>query len=648
MSTVEAQRAARRAWNERNPEYVKEDRRRWKRTLVGKRMRKHTFLAIDGEGWTTDGRHGYHMIVTSLPNVYVTSPTPLTSEESLAFIASLPHQDHRYNVSFFFDYDVTMILRDMAVTAPDKARALFEPGRRSYVWWNGYGLAYRPHKSFTVKRWTDDNSSQPVTIHDGQGFFQCSFVKALEKFGVSDKETRDRIAAMKDQRAVFTADDMADILHYSQEECRLLVSLMEKVRDLSEQAELNADPYEGPGGLADRALRRFYGKDRHTKTLDTMPSDVHDCASAAMYGGRFEPLAVGPVPLVVREYDKHSAYPAAMSQLPCLIHGRWSRTRKQRGLINLSHIRFRDDREPDYGLCYALPIRKKTGELHYPREGSGFYWHSEFQDVSTLDVTVDCTWSWMPGNCKCRPFAWIRGLFHQRETMEAANPGSGIALKLALNTLYGKCAQTRPRPGTWLNFVYASLITSSLRTEMYRLYTQLPPRTALMFATDAIFTTAELETSHGLGGLELANTYNDLTIVQAGLYFDGDSAHFKTRGIPKKYVADEGSGIRLAALQGVEYPITVKSFRGLRIGLQSSDPATIGQWMTQPRTIETRTNAKRSGEWVDDDGIIWTRPTENINRGGESMRREFATTVSFLRALEDMNSDDETEWMDDE
>lgn len=663
MRSSDAQREARRRWKVNHPEAVKAERKRYRRSdgfhalQARKRVARHSFLAIDGEGWTR-GRHEYHMIVTSDPTRYLTSPEGLTTEQCLGFIADLPRQPGQNIVAFYFDYDVTMILRDMALSDPDACSQLFDVGRDKPVWWRGFGIKYRPHKSFSVKRWTDDGNGQWVTIHDTGTFFQCTFVKALTKFNIADDETLTRIQGMKDQRATFTPEHMDGILRYSQEECRLLVSLMERVRDLAELAGLNASPYEGPGGLASRALSRDYTIARHKATMDNMPQDVHDCAGLAMYGGRFETLAVGPIGhtppnpgiIPVYEYDLHSAYPFAMANLPCLVHGRWVRTRKADGVLNLTHIQFRDDRIEDWGLAYALPIRRKSGALQYPREGAGWYWQTEYEEVDTLDYTRDYCWSWFPSRCpsSCRkPFYWIHDLFAQRERMEAQDEGSGICLKLALNTLYGKCAQTRPLPGRWLNFVYASLITSQTRKRMYGLYAGLPARSGLMFATDAIFTTAPLETSHGLGGLEHANTYNQLCIVQPGLYFDYDEWHFKTRGIPKRYIQSHGQGIWAAAYAGVEYPINVTQFRGLRLGLHSRNPETIGQWIDTTRTIETRTPSKRDGE-LEIDGIIWTKPTRNTNPQGESVWREFSQTASVMGLFNDIDKDDETEgWYDE-
>lgn len=637
-----------------HPEQRIAEHKRWKATLTGKRMNHHEFVAIDGEGWNHEGRHVYTMIATSDPTQSLYTGEPLSTIECLAFLADLPTKEHLYYVSFFFDYDVTMILRDFALSAPELAAQLFRPGTRQYVWWEGFGIKYRPHKQFTVKRWDPARKYQATTIHDGQGFFQTSFVNALRQFGVGTPAEVDEIERMKSQRGSFTVSDALPVLEYSREECRQLVELTSRIRDLSRDVGLNADPYEGPGGLAGRALTRYYGKSRHAETLANMPEDVRNCAPLAMYGGRFETLAVGPVPGAVTEFDLKSAYPAVLRDLPCLIHGRWSRTRKNHADLALSYVEF-SDASGGYGAAHPLPVRRLSGELFYPRQGAGWYWRHEYERPGEPNWTATplYTWSWKPSGCDCQPFSWVADLYRQRERMEAMRKGSGIALKLTLNTLYGKMAQTKPTPGAWLNFIYASIITSVTRRRVFDIYRELPRRSVLMFATDAVFVTGEhpgigkAEGTAGLGEFEHAATYEDLTIIQPGMYFDRADAHFKTRGIPRAVVQANGDAIRAASVTGESVTVDLTQFRGLRMALMSHGKD-MGEWVQTTRTIQTRTTSKRTGEWRDPDtGILWTAPAENRLRPapgmkyGESVPRRDGMLPDIQRFLSDLESDDD-------
>lgn len=629
-------RAQKQRYKKRYPDKRKKERTRWKRTLVGKRMTHHTFLAIDGEGWN-DVEHEYHMIATSDPNLYINRDSPLTTEDCLRFISSIPLVKNRHVVAFFFDYDSTMILRDMARDEPETAAELFNDDNK-YVWYRGFGIKYMPHKHLTV---LDPRRKRPVTIHDMQGFFQSSFVAALEKYNIGTVEERAYIASMKEERSTFDPEQRQAILEYSQYECRFMVMLAEKIRDLSHAVKLNPYPYEGPGGLASRALGRYYTRERHQETIANMPDAVYDTLPLTMYGGRFETLACGPIPGTVKEYDRHSAYPAIMADLPCLIHGQWRRT-KEPARYAFSHVQFHDRREPELGVAYPLPIRRTSGALIYPRSGAGWYWNHEWSGIDTLNVIESHRWAWIPDGCDCHPFEWVRDMFEERERMEAEHKGSGIALKLTLNTLYGKCAQTRPKIGPWCNFAYASIITSTLRRDMYNLYLQCDPMTVFMFATDAIFTTSDLPVSHGLGGLELADTYNDLTIVQPGMYFDTHDAHFKTRGIPRKYVKEYADEICVAAQFGADFPMRMTQFTGLRLGLAQGKLDKIGNWHSQTRILATRPTTKRTMP-MNVNGTFFTAPIPNPNRdGGESMPRVI-NDQDANHAMTDWQTDDEVE-----
>lgn len=601
----------------------------------------HQFIGIDGEGWTVNGQHEYTMIATSTDRQLYLG-RPLTTVECLEFIGTLPVLKHTYYVSYFFDYDVTMILRTMARDEPELAYSLFTNGMK-YVWWNGYGIKYRPHKAFTVCK----RGRKAVTIHDTGGFFQSSFVKALEKYDIGSADDRAAINAMKLQRSSFEAEQAKRILQYSQHECKLLVQLIEHIRDAGHKAGLSPYPYEGPGGLASNALRKHYGQKARQNALDNMPDSFDQIMLGTMYGGRFETMAVGNINQPVDEYDLSSAYPYAMSQLPCLIHGRWARTRKNYTPLSVSHIHFKHHGD-QFMAANPLPVRQKDGTLFFPSTGSGWYWRNEYDiDDPEWEYTVNANYSWIPSKCDCQPFAWVRDLYHQRQEMEREHKGSGIALKLGLNTLYGKMAQRRPAPGPWLNMVYASLITSETRRRVYEAYRQCGRGNVIMFATDAIFTIngTKPETGKGLGQFEKANngdSYPNLTIIQPGVYFSDERAHFKTRGVPKRLIMEHAKELIIAAELGHNVTIEMQTFNGLRLSLANKHYDKIGQWTTQERTIDTRLLTKRT-EPIEANRIKWTSPA--INAQGESQPLKITgNPADIRRMMDELLMDDETMW----
>lgn len=632
-TTMTSRREYQRAYRATHPRTLE------RRSAHVQTISQHRFIGIDGEGWNVDDRHEYTMIATS-ETMKLYTGAPLTTEECLEFISTLPLRTRTFYVSFFFDYDVTMILRDFAQIAPETAYKLFEDGTK-YVWWRGYGIKYRPHKAFTVCK----RGRKPVTIHDTQGFFQSSFVAALRKYGIGDDETLTTIETMKDQRSSFEPEDAMRILEYSQLECALLVDLIGHIRDAGAKAKLSPFPYEGPGGLASSALRRYWTKAKHQQVIDKLPPEFEQIMLGTMYGGRFETLCVGNVDQPVNEYDLSSAYPYAMSNLPCLIHGRWSKTRKNHGELAVSHIRF-EHTGYQYQAANPLPVRQRDGTLFFPATGSGWYWRHEYEinDDPQWRVDVETTYSWVPDGCNCQPFSWVRDLYHQRQEMEREHKGSGIALKLTLNTLYGKMAQRRPVPGAWLNMVYASLITSKTRRRIYDAYRQCGQGNVIMFATDAIFTVngAMPTIGEGLGAFEPANVYENLSVIQPGVYFSDGMGHFKTRGVPKKVMQAHARELIVAAELGETVEFEMKTFHGLRMSLANHSPELIGQWGTQTRKVDTRLVTKRINE-IESEGIKWNYPA--INTFGESTPLSPIGNIADVeRAISALANDDETTW----
>src|SRR5439155_15726841 len=108
-------------------------------------------------------------------------------------------------------------------------------------------------------------------------------------------------------------------------------------------------------------------------------------------------------------------------------------------------------------------------------------------------------------NCECVPFAWIRDVYAMRKSM--GKDGRGIVLKLALNSLYGKMAQSIGSP-KFANPIWASFITAFCRSQIQDVIHSCHEKEkrcgegVAMIATDAIFTCHDLEVeeSKEIGG----------------------------------------------------------------------------------------------------------------------------------------------------
>lgn len=599
-----------------------------------------TFVGVDGEGWTdhtcgtpddcpgTDCHHHYVLLVAG-DRVLERGGEPLAGWECVDFLARLPTPPRTHYVSYFFDYDATMILRDWARAAPDRMRWHVTPesrGGRPYGRTQEFGqwqVDYVPRKHFKAKA----AGSKPVTVHDTRAFFQCSFAQALEDFGVGTEAERARIAGMKAQRATFGPGDWGRIVDYCREECRLLAALMAELRDRFAAANMSAHPYEGPGPVAGRQLTRIGAR------RGGYPSDVAGLANRAYYGGRFEIAAHGSILTPVYGYDIHSAYPDAMTRLPCLEHGRWVPGIESDlwvGQVAWDSLPTHREGSWDddlatgaaWGHMGPLPWRSKAGTIAFPTQGEGWYWSVE---AAGRAEPTGPTWSYVK-TCDCQPFAQVRELYERRREMEAAQKGSGIALKLVLNSLYGKLAQRLGKP-RHLEPVWAGLITAMTRAKVYDVYLRHPGK-VVMFATDAVFLTEpapELELGGGLGQWEMENDngpYEDFCVFMPGVYFDGASARFKTRGVPKADFRQQADRFREIADQwATQPPLSVELRRSNHLALRqalawAAGPESadrwlprIGDWVAQPRKLSPDPHNKRiPGEANLRGSAFWSMP----------------------------------------
>lgn len=598
----------------------------------------HRFIGIDGEGYTDDsGQHQYMLLVASEDGpkgerwgASLYTGRPLTTEDILTWLVSLGRNatPRDVYVGFFFDYDVTMILRDILRDDPDVMQELVKPldeRERGWTRWGRFDLMYTPRKHLKVKRY-GANRGKALTIHDTRTFFQTSFVKALRTFNVGDPDQVAEIERMKGERSRFRfPDDVIEIHRYCEEECVLLARLVGVLRDRFVGAKLSPWPYEGPGPVAGTVLKAR-GM-RHSE--EHIPATVHDLARQAYYGGRFETLAHGTLGVPIYEYDIKSAYPAAMLRLPCLVHGEWI----EHDVSGLYHPTpedvsefftgpmYRSDTVKPYplwvgpvewdclgsagaeepGAAGPLPWRFPDGAINFPLRGRGVYWSVELPPYAR---PIGPAWVYV-NQCDCRPFKWVEDMYVRRRRMEAEAKGSGLPLKLVLNSLYGKLAQ-RIGKRPFYNPVWAGLITAMTRRMVYDVYRNHP---VVMFATDAVFTTEpapELTIGEGLGQWEEVGPYRDLTIFQPGVYFDEDAAKFKTRGVPYGEFRSRAPEFIAAANDlSVSVRLDMENHLGIRQALAWGPTRyrDLGNWLPAPRTFKAHPGRKRR---LGDDGELYS------------------------------------------
>lgn len=502
------------------------------------------FVAWDGEGLTfgrgETARHVYALLCNSLGDVLESPRTGLSTTECLEALAAVGETEpHAIHVAFAHSYDVNMMLAECSRA---QVRRIWDGE------WTGVGdfvVQYLPRKTFSVRRRKAERSA--LVLWDVFGFFQSSFVGALDKYGIVRGARLERLADMKRARATFTAREWARIRRYCQSECRYLVALCERLRGYLIDADLRIRRWDGAGAVAAALLTR-QGVAHH---MAETPGPVQRAARHAYAGGRTELYRYGHAPrTAVYHYDINSAYPTAMLELPSLAGGEWRRVtsphlaHESRYPFALWRVRWRapsDTRLRGVGLPFFW--RDRHAAIWYPREGEGWYWTPEIGaarlalDVGLYDrVELLDLWAFTPATDE-KPFSWVPPLYAQRAEWKRAGIGAEKVLKLGINSLYGKTAQhvgafgMRPR---FHQLEWAGYVTSRTRAALYR--AMLPAfraDAALMCATDAVYSLVPLAlpTGDALGAWS-ATTHTGITIVQSGVYWthDGPDRELFCRG----------------------------------------------------------------------------------------------------------------------
>lgn len=553
------------------------------------------FVGIDGEGGNVGPNERHEYLLLRAGDYCLETGSPLSTNECFEFLCGLP-TDVEY-VAYFFTYDVTMMLRD--VSAKTVMEIFNRAARTNYdgiiqrVRYGCYLLDWLPGKEFRIRRVGRYSSTKWVVISDVGSFFQCSFVEALEKWNIGSIPLRRRIAASKAKRSGFTHITPLTRL-YNKKECDLLAELMTEFRDVVGSVGPYPRQWQGPGNLAAAWLRHY--KVPHEQNV---PYEAMKMARNGYYGGRFEITGIGSIRRKIYQYDINSAYPAVIRGLPCLVHGAWRhrtnaspRTRIYIARVEFTHLSGR--------FLGTLPIRSDKGNISYPREGKGIYWSVELAAAKRAGCmfTVLESWEYLP-DCKCKPLEWVDDIYQLRRKVGKTN--KGMALKLALNSIYGKFAQSIGTP-RWANPVWAGLITASTRAQIIDACRQVKQENILMIATDGIFsdTPLKLPISSELGDWELTE-HSWMFIIQPGLYMLPLEKP-KTRGVPRVKIVEYSRSIRKSwAAQSRSGPnltqiIPMHRFRAARQAIHERNWEGAGEWYTQQRNVSFQWDTKRSSD----------------------------------------------------
>ena len=575
------------------------------------KWRRRSIVAWDGEGANLEnGEHVYNLLSNSNGD-YIVDYAGLPTQVVFDFFLQYGN-DKDINVIFGGSYDINMILKDLPHA---KLQQLWDEGK---TYWKNYRIIWATRKKFTVQ--LIGKNYKPVktfVLWDVIGYFQSSFVVACQTW-LGNFDVLEDIQSMKLKRSSFKTEDIDEIIEYNKKECILLVMLMERLFASLDEAQVELMRYDGAGSIAAALLK----KNDIAQYKGKIPAQVNRWAQYAYSGGRIEAIKCGTTTkgTKIYRYDINSAYPHACLSLPSYKDAKWTKEQKWDGSNNsLVCVRYHfEAKEPFYPLWY----RDNHGAITYPQDGYGVYWGAEVANLfkyytEGIDFEIEWALNCTLGNDD-KPFTFIEELFELRKKFKAEGSMASESLKLGLNSIYGKLVQQagyrEGRIPTYHKLLWGGQITAYTRAKLFDAAMQ-SPKDVISFATDAVFSSKELDLPTGgeLGEWS-ADTFNGMTIVQAGVYFldEGDKWQEKFRGF------DKGSLDRDNIIEcwesGVKYKAKLTRFVGLGSALMVSDFNVWRTWRSDYRSLDISPTGKRiPGSRVDyHKGLRTTKPYPNI------------------------------------
>jgi hypothetical protein len=503
------------------------------------------FICWDGEGIDLpDGRQVYALLMNN-EGLKIVNPQGLSTDECLELLTSSREDNKAIHVCFGASYDVNMILRDI----PLKKLYYLHKGRK--IDYKQYQLEYIPRKSFTIKIYkdvnnkfsTDDkgnrvgNYEYSITLWDVFGFFQCSFIEALNNYFVSGNSSYqeaekyklliEKIREGKVRRGSFTKEELEFVVSYCKLEVDALEQLMQKLRLHMIEVDMKVKRWDGAGACAASLLDKYKVKN----FMEKMPSDVTIACEHAYYGGRIETLMYGNYEGTVYHYDINSAYPSVMKDLPTLI-GKWEHivdniTIETIYTLNQLSVLLVSWKMPQYSRICPFPYRYK-GTVYFPPVGKSWVWLPEvlvaIECFHTIKITIHEIYTFYPSN-EDKPFRFIPDLFEYRKELKKKGSGAEKVIKLGINSLYGKTVQSKGydsksgKKPPYHNLAWGGYITSATRAKLVKAAMNSPD-SIIMLATDGIYSTKPLDLplSNKLGEWEYTE-HDYITVVVSGVYW---------------------------------------------------------------------------------------------------------------------------------
>jgi hypothetical protein len=596
------------------------------------------FIAWDGEGQNLrgEGKPQSYVLFGCSTGDRIRSNTHIHTFDLLDLIIRVGKENPTaFHVGFAFNYDANMILQSLS----EPALAIIHRTGKLTLRREGvrYHINFLPGKWFSVSKYGPkyDRKKNPhdkvtVKIYDLFTFFAKSFLKAYQEL-IGDPP--EEVVQGKADRNDFGNMSLDYVEKYWRIEIEMLRVLAEELRRRVYGAGYRITQWHGPGALASHALRIHRVKEAKAYC----PTPVREAAAFAYAGGRFEMFRLGRTMGPIYSVDINSAYPHAITRLPSLSIGQWRHVVTPKSVARFGVYRVRLLPTVDGTFLEKAPgplfHRDARGNISFPWVLEGWYWSPEVMNLFKLSpdrYEIVEGWEYLGASRLEAPFEWMKETYRKRKEWKAAGNGAQLALKLLMNSIYGKLAQrvgwneVKRLAPTWHQLEWAGWITSHCRAMLWDLMSSIPRESIIAVETDGLYTTTDPATigitdSSELGGWEVTE-YDEILYVQSGMAWlrkgsckqqrcihqndkgesvEGCAWTCKRRGLDAKTFSLAACQSYLASLgpeeQWESYIGKTTRFTGLGAALNSSTPTKSihCRWETTTRDISPGQGGKR-------------------------------------------------------
>jgi hypothetical protein len=394
-----------------------------------------------------------------------------------------------------------------------------------------------------------------VTFIDIATFYEGMTLDAASKKFLGKGKNPVDAERIGEEKGYFETN-VTEILEYCKIDALRTLQLSERMRNIIESCVMPKGKLSFRNPISSAKIVELYVKDNYQ--FPRIPKGVvekyHICAEEAFHGGMFQTFKRGVFDKTLYSYDINSAYPAVMNTFPHWANGVFEKVKApSNGEYGWYAVRFDcpwipfDDFSSPYSEefcfgdlehCSTALLNKKS--VMYPT-GVREQWITKVEYEWMLKHGFECHFvtgiEWRQSSEEYEsPFSWIPKVYERRQEIKDTGDESQYALKIVLNGMYGKTAQSKHGYGQLSNFFYASYTTAVPRL-MVAEVTLKYPENMIEIATDSALLDrmVELPLSKKLGEWGL-DVYEKGLLVGSGMRQmwtkDGFTTH--ARGVTYK------------------------------------------------------------------------------------------------------------------